>query len=193
MMMTDFNFNFNNDGEQGVISEGTIATVQITILPGGIGPGGWLTRAKDGKSENLHCEIIVLDGPYAKRKFQVWWTVSGGVDHEEGIRRTRETLKAILQSVRGIRPDDKKAVIEAKGYEDFDQLRFPARIGVQPASNGYGARNTLREVITPERQQWRKVEQIDRDLLGKAAVNPTAPAQAATPPANSIERPQWAK
>jgi hypothetical protein len=192
MTMTDFNFNFTNDGEQGVIPEGTTATVQMTIPPSGIGPGGWLNRAKDGNSENLHCEIIVVDGPYAKRKFQVWWTVSGGVDQEEGIRRTRETLKAILQSVRGIRADDKKAVIEAKGYEDFDKLRFPARIGVQPASNGYGARNTLREVITPERQQWRKVEQIDRDLLGKATVNATAP-RAATPPANSIERPPWAK
>src|SRR6516164_2642432 len=72
MANTDFSFDFNKDGEQktfDVIPDNTICTVQLTVLPGGAGPDGWLTRAKNGNSEHLNCEFTVIDGPYGKRKF----------------------------------------------------------------------------------------------------------------------------
>ena len=63
---------FNEAGEQrssDVIPAGTIATVQLTVRPGGVGEGGWLRRANDGNSEGLDCEFVLLDGQHAKRKF----------------------------------------------------------------------------------------------------------------------------
>ena len=41
---------------------GTVATVQLTVRPGGAGEGGWLKRSKDGNSEGLDCEFVLLDG-----------------------------------------------------------------------------------------------------------------------------------
>jgi hypothetical protein len=195
MSSTNFNFDFNSDGEQktfDVIPDGTICTVQMTVRPGGAGKDGWLTRAKDGNSEHLSCEFTVVDGPYAKRKFWNRSTVAG-VNHATAVEISRKTLKATLESARGIRPDDQseaaKTARQTKGWADFDQLRVVVRIGVEPAKDGYAARNTIKEVITPERQAWKKPEQIDHNLLS----TPTTGAATAQPaPANTIARPQWA-
>jgi hypothetical protein len=188
------NFDFNDAGEQrstDVIPDGTIATVQMTIKAGGAGPDGWLTRAKDGASEHLNCEFTVVDGTHAKRKLWSRYTVEG-TNHQTAIDIARKMFKAMLESAKGIRPDDEtpaaKAARQVKSWADFDQLRFVARIGVEPPKNGYEAKNTIKEIITPERQAWKKPEQVDRDLLGKAAS--TAPAQSA--PTGSIARPDWA-
>jgi hypothetical protein len=195
--MSDFNFNFNNDGEQrafDVVPDNTLCTVQMTIRPGGAGLDGWLTRAKDGQSSHLNCEFVVVDGSHAKRKFWTRLTVEGE-NHAEAVERSRETLRAMLESARGIRPDDKSAEAQAarspKSWADFDGLRFVVRIGVEPPKNGYDAKNVIKKVITPDRQEWTKPEQIERDLLNKPASNNAAPPAAA--PANAIARPNWAQ
>jgi hypothetical protein len=178
-----------------VIPDNTICTVQMTVRPGSVGDGGWLTRAKDGNSEHLNCEFVVVDGPHAKRKFWDRLTVTG-TNHAEAIDIATRRLKAILLSARGVRPDDNsdaaKAALRLRNYGDFDGLRFVARLGTEPPKDGYAAKNTIKEVITPEKADWKKPEQIDRDLLGKAT-NTATPAQASAPPANAIARPQWAQ
>ena len=166
----------------------------MTVRPGGAGSDGWLTRAKDGNSEHLNCEFVVVDGIYAKRKFWNRYTVIGG-NHDQAIEISRKALKAMLESARGVRPSDEseaaKLARQTKGWGDFDQLRFVVRVGVEPAKNDFAAKNTIKEVITPERQAWKKPEQIDRDLLGKPAAGATT--QPAPAPANTtIARPQWA-
>lgn len=75
------------------------------------------------------------------------------------------------------------------GWGDFDGLRFVARIGEKPPQNGYAARNSIAEVITPERQSWTKPEQIERQEPS-STMGPSALAAA---PANSIARPEWAR
>jgi hypothetical protein len=196
MTSSGFNFDFNKDGAQktfDVIPEGTTCTVQMTVRPGGAGSDGWLTRAKDGNSEHLNCEFVVLDGTYPKRKFWNRYTVIGS-NHEQAIEISRKALKAMLESARGVRPGDEseaaKLARQTKGWGDFDQLRFVVRVGVEPAKDEFAARNTIREVITPEKQVWKKPEQIDRDLTGKPAAGTTT--QPAPAPANTIARPQWA-
>jgi hypothetical protein len=197
MTNADFNFNFNNDGKQRtfeVIPDNTICTVQLTVRPGGVGPGGWLTCAKDGNSQHLYCEFAVLDGPNANRKFWLRYTVIGN-NHADAIDISRKTLRAILESARGVRPDDKseaaKLARHPQGWQDFDQLRFVVRVGVEPPKDGYAAKNTIREIITPDRQGWKKVEQVDRSLNDKPATN-TPTATTAAQPANVIARPLWA-
>jgi hypothetical protein len=46
------NFDFNDAGKQKSFDliPNIVAPVQLNILPGGVGDGGWLTRAQDGKS-----------------------------------------------------------------------------------------------------------------------------------------------
>src|SRR6478672_13103723 len=106
--MGNFDFNLNDAGEQrsfDVVPNNVICTVQMTIKPGGAGPGGWLTRAQNGNSEHLNCEFVVVDGPHAKRKFWNRYTVVGD-NHATAIEISRKALKAILESARGIKPKD---------------------------------------------------------------------------------------
>jgi hypothetical protein len=195
MTDTTTSFDFNTAGEQRsfeVIPANTVVTLQLTIRPGGAGDDGWLKRSADGNSEGLDCEFIVTEGQYAKRKLWQLYTMRGTTQgHAEAGEISRNTLRAILESACGIRPDDKSEAAQnarkTTGWADFDQLRFVALLGVRPPRDGYQAKNTILEVITPDRQQWRKPEQVSAKTASAApAAAPT------TPPAGAITRPQWA-
>jgi hypothetical protein len=201
--MTDTtNFDFNNDGEQrsfNVIPANTICVLQMTIRPGGGGDDGWLkpTTTEKGDSEYLDCEFTVVSPePYAKKKLWQPYTMHGTADsHAEAGRISRETLRAILESAKGIRPDDKSEAAQnarhpAGGWADFDQLRFVARLGVKPPQGQYAAKNTILQVITPDRQDWQKHKP---EQISAKASNSAAPAAPTTPPAGAIERPQWGR
>jgi hypothetical protein len=191
--------NFNDAGPQRtfeVIPAGTQVTLHLTVRPGGAGEGGWLKRCKAGNSEALDCELIVAEGPYAKRKLWQLLTVSGTADgHAQAADITRRTLRAILESARGVRPDDKSdaanAARQIENWGDLDGVRFIGVLGIEPAQGQYGPRNTLREVITPERKDWHRVEQVPKQPGGATANAGAKPAMPAAAPA--IERPQWAR
>jgi hypothetical protein len=192
---TTTSFDFNTAGEQrnfDVIPANTVCTLQLTIRRGGAGDDGWLKRSADGSSEGLDCEFTVVDGQHAKRKLWQLYTLRGTMPgHAEAGEITRNTLRAILESARGIRPNDTGDAAQnarkVASWADFDQLRFVARLGVRPPKDGYAAKNTILEVLTPDRLGWQKPEQIS----GKPArATPAAPAAAS--PANAIARPQWA-
>ena len=195
--MTDAttNLDFNTAGTQKEpIPAGTIVGLLLTVRPGGSGPGGVLRRSADGGSEGLDCEFTVLDeGPYAKRKLWQLFTLGGTTPgHAEAGEISRITLRAIIESARDIRPDDKSATAEAARHVsslgDFNGMRFIARIGVKPPRDGFAAKNVLQEIITPERQAWRKLEQTPAAPIANAS-NPPATET----PANAIGRPQWAE
>jgi hypothetical protein len=192
---------FNDVGPQrafDVIPAGTIATVEITIRPGGAGDGGWLRRSKDGGSEGLDLELTVVDGTYAKRKFWCLLTLTGTtLGHGEAGDISRRRIRGILESARGVRPDDKsdaaKAARQIASYGDLDGLRFIARIGVEPAQGNYRAKNTLDEAVTPDKQAWRWVEQVPKPVSSAAQPSTSAsPAAPVTPPA-ALDRPAWAR
>ena len=195
MTDTATNFDFNTAGEQRVVIPAqTICMLQMTIRRGGAGDDGWLKRAADGASEGLDCEFTVVDGPYAKRKLWQLFTLRGTTEgHAEAGRISRDTLRAILESAKGIRCDDNseaaKNARKVSSWADFDQIRFLARLGVRPPEGRYPAKNTILEVITPDRlQDWRKPEQI-----GAKTASSATPASPATPPAGAIVRPEWAQ
>ena len=182
-------YDFNDADTQrnfDVIPNGTIATVRMTVRPGSAGEDGWLRRSKDGNSEMLDCEFVVLDGPFAKRKFWMLFTVDGTTQgHAEAAKISASKLRAILESARGIRPDDKSdTATQARrigSYGDLNGLSFIARVGVEPPQDGYKAKNRLDHVVTPDEKAWHPVTQ-----------EPVAtPAKPASSPAK-IERPQWA-
>jgi hypothetical protein len=180
-------FDYNQAGEQrsfDVIPDKTVAVVQLTVRPGDTGENGIMTRSKDGGCEMLSCEIVVVDGPHAKRKFFENLVTAGTTDgHAQAVDISNRKLRAILESARGIKPADvseaaKKARVA--DYADFDGIRFIARIGVEPAKGDYRAKNFLAEVITPERKEWHAVDQ--------AAPEPAAAASRS----DVIVKPKWA-
>ena len=183
---------FNDAGEQrsfDVIPAGTIVLLSMTVRPGGAGADNWLKKSKDGLSEGLDCEFVVLEGDYAKRKIWTLFTLGGtSQGHADAAAISRAKLRAILESARGIRPDDKsEQAAQARrtsSFADFDGLRFLAKTGVEPARNGFAAKNTLQEIITPE---WRPIPQVPKQGdLHSSAINPgTSPVK--------IERPAWAR
>ena len=189
--MTTLDF---NDAETqrnfDVIPDGTIATVRMSVRPGSVGTGGWLRRSKDGNSGALDCEFVVRDGPFAKRKFWMLFTVDGTTQgHAEAAKISESKLRAILESARGIRPDDKSDTAKQarciQSYGDLNGLNFNARIGVEPPQNGYKAKNRLDHVVTPDEKAWKPVTQ------GPEAAPSAAPANPASTPAK-INRPDWA-
>jgi len=193
------NFDFNDDDKQrsfDVIPVNTICVLQMTIRPGGGSDDGWLKLAGDRNSEGVDCEFVIVDGPHAKRKLWQLFTMHGKTDgHAEAGKISREFFRAVLESARGIKPDDKSEAAQnarkPSSWADFDQLRFVARLGVRPPQGIYPAKNTILQVITPNLVDWQKhkPEQISVKASNSAA--PAAPT--ITPPAGAIERPQWGR
>jgi hypothetical protein len=182
-----------NDAKRAfdVIPAGTVATLHMTVRAGNAGEGGQLRRSNDGKSEGLDCEFTVVGGPFDKRKFWSLFTLAGTTpNHATAAEISRSRLRAILESARGIRPDDMSEVAkqarQVAGYQDFDGLRFAGRIGIEPASGKYPAKNTLLAAVTPDQQDWHRVEQVAKQTSEAAA-----PADAKAEPAK-IARPSWA-
>jgi hypothetical protein len=175
--------------EFDLIPHGTVATVQMTVRPGGAGEGGLLTRSKDGGCEMLDTEITVVDGEYSRRKFWERFVLEGTTDgHAKAAEISRSRLRAILESARGIKPDETSPQARAArtvALADFDGMRFLARIGIEKgrenkaAGENYPDHNVLLAIITPDRRDWHAVEQ------------PTTPSSAVPAPA-AISKPAWA-
>lgn len=195
-------YDFNSASEQRsgeLIPDGTIATVHLTVRPGNAGEGGWLKRSKAGDSMALDCEFTVVDGANAKRKFWTLFTVEGSTEgHQKAADISGARIRAILESAAGVRPDDEtdaaKNARRITTWGDLNNLRFMAKIGVEKGKDGYKDKNTLAEVITPDRKQWSRVEQMPRQTsagfqqISAAAQNVAQQAAQAKP----AGKPAWA-
>lgn len=192
-MAYDFN-NAEAQREGGLIPDGTIVAVHMTVRPGNSGEGGWLKRSKDGSSSALDCEFTIVDGPHAKRKFWSLFTVEGTTEgHAKAGEISASRLRGILESARGIRPDDEteaaKAARRVNSWGDFDGVRFVAKIGIEKGKDGYKDKNTLDAAVTPDRKAWVKVEQVAKQqTMASPSIAATAQATSAAP----AGKPAWA-
>jgi hypothetical protein len=180
----------NKQREFDLIPADAIVPLAIKVRGGGAGPDGTLRRAKDGKSEGLDLELTVCDGEYVKRKLWVLLTLQGESEgHKEAGHIAAATLRAIVESARGIKPDDQSEAAKQQrclaSYLDLDGMRFVGRVGVVPAKNGFDAKNKLASVITPDMRQWKKPDQ------GAAPAPATKTSQPSS--GSAIVRPQWSK
>jgi len=187
---------FNNADRQRatgeLIPENTIVPVHMVVRPGGAGDGGWLKRNQAGNCLMIDCEFTVIEGNYARRKFWTLLTTEGETEGQQTAADiTRSRLRAILESARGITPDDEsEQAMNARrvsGIGDFDGLRFWAVVGLEPAKGEYKAKNVLKAVITPDRKEWAKLEQVGRP----ASAAPAKTSTAAKAPSGGA-KPSWA-
>src|SRR6516165_6093876 len=153
-----------------VIPHGTTATLVLHINAGSVGEDGMLTRSKDGGCEMLVAELTIVDGAYKGRKIFERWILAGTTDgHAKSADINRGTLKAILDSALGLKPDDISPQARAArtvSLKDFEGKTFLGKIGVEkgkPKNDGSGEnwpdRNILAAVITPDKKEWRASEQ----------------------------------
>jgi hypothetical protein len=191
-----------------LIPADTIASVQLRIRPGGVGEDNLLKRSKDGGCEMLDVEYVVVDGPFAKRKFWTNLVLAGTTSgHAQAADISRSMLRSILESARGIRPDDLSEQARARrtaGLKDFDGLNFMARIGIEkgkPKKDGSGEnfpdRNIIASVITPDRKGWHPNDAVPSfnggGSIAGAAATSSAPANNPTTSVTGIATPEWAK
>lgn len=186
-----------NDAEQQQIFElipnNTIVPLVMYIRPGGTGPNGILRQSKSSDAEMLDCEFTVESGPYAKRKIFQMFTLSGGKLDEKGEsiggKISRQTLRAILESARGINPDDtSEAARQARrinDWLDFNGMTFLARLGVEKDRTGqYNDKNKIKSVIVPGERDYQRPG---------AGAQPASQPGWQTQPSESVSpRPSWA-
>jgi hypothetical protein len=190
-------FDYNDAPEQRgeLIPANTVATLQMKIRPGNAGEDGLLARSRDGGCEMLDLEFVVVEGPHARRKLWTRMVLSGTTSgHGEAADISRGRLRAMLESARGIKPDDmSEAARKARTAEltDFDGLRFVAKIGIEkgkPRNDGtnesYSDRNVIAMIVTPDRKDWHAVEQVPRSESASKSSDITAPLP--------ITKPAWA-
>jgi len=177
--------------EFDLIPADSVVTLAIKVRGGGAGADGSLTRSKDGHSEGLDLELTVCDGQYVRRKVFTRLTLQGETEgHAEAGRIANTVLRAIIESARGLKPDDQSEAAKQQrrlaSYLELDGMRFIGRIGVEPAKNGYVAKNKLASVITPDMQAWHKP---DPAAAPSTAAKPSQPATGG----GVIPRPKWGK
>jgi hypothetical protein len=184
-----------------LIPAGTIASVQLHIRPGNVGEDGMLTRSKDGACEMLNSEFVVVEGPYSRRKFWANLVLEGTTSgHAQAAEISRGILRGILESARGIKPDDLSAQARAgrmAELKDFDNIIFIARIGIEKgkakndgSGENYADKNILAAVITPGAKDWHPVEQPPPFNGGNAGAAASPSPSAASAP--GIAKPGWA-
>jgi hypothetical protein len=101
---------------------------------------------------------------------------------------------ARLSKARGIKSTDvsetAKKARHVDGYNDFDGMRFMCKIGVEPAKDGFKAKNNLDRVIIPDDKEWQPVEQVAKPAPSGAAANGGSSSPS---PSNAIVTPVWAQ
>jgi len=184
-----------------LIPHGTIATLVLHVRPGGVGEDGMLKRTRAGDAEMLDCELVVVDGPHAKRKFWERWILNGTTAGQaQAAEIARSVLRAILDSALGLKPDDISPQARAArtvSLGQFEGMTFVGKIGIEkgrPKNDGTGEnwpdKNILAAVITPDKKEWHPSEQPPpfNGGGGSGVASPSASPQSAPP----IQRPGWA-
>lgn len=178
-----FDFNTAERPKFDLIPANTVSHLHMTLRPGGAGEGGWLKESQSGNLM-MDCEFQIVDGEYAGRKVWQYMVVEGS---EKAADITRSTLRSILESARNIDPKDeseegqRKRVV--KSYNDFDGLRFWAKIAIEKSKDPqYADKNKLGEVVTP-----------DKPGYGQSAPASTHPTPVPAAPQPSASAPSWAR
>lgn len=190
--------NFNDAPKQkgfDLIPAKTIVKCSMGIKPGGYGEGGWYRASKYSDALMLDCEFTITEGEYAKRKFWQLFVMSGGKLDDNGNsiagNISRQTLRAILESMRNIDPEDMSPkAVKSRQIEDWSEIQggeFVCRLKIEK-NEQFGDQNKILNVITPNMKEYRELmNQVFNDEEFKAN------SKAIEHPKHSMPVPDWAK
>jgi len=181
-----------------LIPKGTLCKVIIFVRPGKFGEDGMLTESKSG-FQYLSIEATVTSEPYARRKIFQNVGVGGTTEgHEKAAQISRSLLRGILESARGIKPEDESELARKarriNSFKDLNEMEFAAEIGFEKGKDGYDDKNNLKRAVTPDHAQYSKV------MNGESVVNGTKtpvmeyaaqPIPVSKPAGNPV--PDWAR
>jgi len=178
------------------------AKLKGIIRPGGVdgyapGDQGLLKASNSSDAMMLDFEFTVMVGPHNGRKLFSNMTVSGGSVDEKGVSKgwkmTKSTMRAMVESALGIRPDDMSAAAVQKrqlpNFAAFSGIEFAALIEVEKGkekadkSGFYDDKNVIKTVITPDRPEWQAIMNGQDVPLPTKAGGATGGAQGAGKPA----------
>jgi hypothetical protein len=154
--------NFNDATDQvsyELIPHKTIAKVRLLLKKGNHVtqefPDGYATLSKAGSSIYLACEFVILSGEYENRK--VWSNIGLHSDKSTLYAEIgRDTIRAILNSARGLHSKDKSPEAEKlrtiKSFADLDNLICVAEITIN--DQGDKPRNEIKTIITPDHIEY---------------------------------------
>jgi hypothetical protein len=195
-------FDMNDAGPQmpptgDLIPDGTFAKVRMTIRPGGAHgasamDAGLLKASRSSDAKLLDCELTVIEGPFARRKFWQMFTVSGGKLDDKGQSKgwniSKATFRAMIDSALGLDPKDESPAARQKrviqGLKQLDGIVFAARVMIEPSSDPqYKDANKLANVVVPGEPAHAAImrgENVAADPI-KARPRKAAPASAQAP------------
>lgn len=165
-------------GGAGAIPEDSIVAFKMTIRPPKAGKEG-TTHAlfcKSGKgNEYLDVEFEVASGVYAGRKIWQNFTLVGS---DQAAKISMRTLRAIVESARGIAPSDASPAAAAgrqlSDWADFNSMVFLAKVKCvveqSQKDDNYYVNNEIKRIITLDDEEYKAGEYISDKPL------PTIPA-----------------
>jgi len=149
--------------------------LKIAVKPGGAGEDRCLRLAKNLRSLMLELRYNVVGGDYAGKQIQDFITVDFDEtddpdlppieldkleNYHTSVRMGRTKLRAIIDSAYGLDPkDDSDAAYrtrDIKNYNVLNGLKFYAQVEEKPGRDGYGPRNYIDFVITPDLPDYPK-------------------------------------
>lgn len=196
--MFDFNDAQQQMAPQGeLIPDGVFSRVKLTVRPGGTN-GAVPMDAKLLKASErsdallLNCEMTLMDGPYARRKFWQNFTVAGGKRDDKGDsigwNISKSSFRAMIDSALGLDPKDESPAARDKrkleGLRQLDGIVFAARIMVEPKSEGNAANNRIANIVLPGESEYARVmagQPVPPDPVNAAPRKPRTAAAAVAP------------
>jgi hypothetical protein len=148
-----------------------IYKLQATTTPGDFGPGLVLKKSRKGTLAYLPVKNVVLGGEHSGRIIYSTINVElipqrdsilGNIPPAEGdktaVKIGRTHARRIVESARAVDPNADTETMREQltigGWDDLDGLIFWAHVEIEPASNGYRAKNVIDRVITPADRDW---------------------------------------
>lgn len=196
--MFDFNDAQQQMAPQGeLIADGVFSRLKLTIRPGGTNgavpmDAKLLKASERSDALMLNCELTLLDGPFARRKFWQNFTVAGGKRDEKsesiGWNITKSSFRAMIDSAIGLDPkDESQAAREKRKLEGLRQLEgivFAARIMIEPETPGHAASNRIANIVVPGEAEYAKImagQPVPPDPVNAAPRKPRAGAATVAP------------
>lgn len=198
------NYDYSEAGDQQefeLIPDGTICAGVLSIRGKGAGPDGMQKLSADGRCMGLDCVTTIMSGPYEGRKVFRFLITDGETEgHKEAAKIAGTSILAMMNSAYGWDPRDKSPETQARrravtinGWaEKFDGIAYWFKVGIDPAKNGYKAKNIISLIITPDMPGWQQLPQRPSVAPLPAAPAFAAVQQGAAPPPPS-GKPAWAR